>query len=1211
MGKGEQENMQNHTASFTLGPGLEYKEKSSTLKDEVPINKVGPHPEPGRLEDKSEARPMSRQEEKMSADHAQALERLKARREREPLFYCKIITKWPLRTFLITLFSHIAMMVISAILVASGYDLLPIDFENLPLEINDKPWRPRDLAWTYREGFNGFYDRTPTAGYRLLSYPRANIDLYYDGQGSNVFTTSRLKKIQSIENELTSVSAYQNTYCQLDNNSLCQSPISIIRYFDGTFSSVDAIFNDPTFSNIPAVLYEAYTNNITKADFRFFLGKSHEITSTSAYSPITRSMIPVGFPLPGYTETEEYEKHIRTFQRDHMKPILVSTRENCAEFDFSYRSDMLWLEDVFEQAMKDVLCAFGSICFIFIFILIHTRSLWITGFAVFSIMSCFVITNLIYRVVLGFRYIGFFHVLTLFIVLGIGADDIFVFYDVWRNTAYETYPSLAHRLSDAYRKSMFSMLFTSITTAVAFFASAISPLLATRSFGVFSGLVIAVNYISVIVYFPAVVIMYHTKFEKFKWPCITFCKRKVRENCTCCQKAPEKPPVQGFRERNEYDAVRNAKFKDPDLGLVHRTGPQVVHSCEKETDGSVQVSVRENRQSFVTHISINNPEPLKQDEVLHVKAAHENGNVNEAFDPQEADDTPPKRDLESNGMQGTKSTEKTSPKKPKEKSFMVLFFRNKYSAFVTHKIFRWVILVVMATVLIVFSVQASKLEPDNEGLKVLKESHVYSIAEKHSTDSFVLSNADRTMALYIVWGMYPNNMDSCHFSTPKCRGVRVWDSAFNPSSPEAQTAMKALCDKMMSWTSSQASAYRVKRDVATNELQINCYIRNLDTFLQDETSQTGVDWDLTYDYTKAVDFMNARSTYYNATGFDSNYKHHLEIPISYWLSNRYTYDYTNDFFLFNDLIGEEIGNYSRELNTNSAKMYGNNIRYIAIQVNTTLKLETLGYAEGIPIMNRWEDFINGEMKNMPEGMNKAFQTTQFAWHWLIVSEMLAKNAVYGVIIGVCLALPILVIATGNIISGILATFSMCCSTVCVIGVIPLGGWKLGVLESLNMCMVVGLTVDYVVHLAEGYTLSLHKDRFSRVRDMLDEMAVSVFFGACTTLGASMFMFLAQLSFFLQFGIFMFSTIGFSLFFAMGMFVTLMGLIGPQGDTGNLKVVFGKLRTWCKNRRSHSVPPSESRVQLAPNKMASSESTASFGAGYLPSPASTSQITPVV
>lgn len=117
------------------------------------------------------------------------------------------------------------------------------------------------------------------------------------------------------------------------------------------------------------------------------------------------------------------------------------------------------------------------------------------------------------------------------------------------------------------------------------------------------------------------------------------------------------------------------------------------------------------------------------------------------------------------------------------------------------------------------------------------------------------------------------------------------------------------------------------------------------------------------------------------------------------------------------------------------------------------------------------------------------------------------------------------------------------------------------LTSLNMCLVVGLAVDYVVHLAEGYTLSLHTDRYSRTRDMLEEMGPSVFSGACTTLGASLFMFAAEIQFFMQFGVFMFCTIGFSLIFSLGLFTLLVGLIGPQGNTGNLKVLFRK----CKEK----------------------------------------------
>ncbi|KAK7488373.1 hypothetical protein BaRGS_00020347 [Batillaria attramentaria] len=89
----------------------------------------------------------------------------------------------------------------------------------------------------------------------------------------------------------------------------------------------------------------------------------------------------------------------------------------------------------------------------------------------------------------------------------------------------------------------------------------------------------------------------------------------------------------------------------------------------------------------------------------------------------------------------------------------------------------------------------------------------------------------------------------------------------------------------------------------------------------------------------------------------------------------------------------------------------------------------------------------------------------------MAGNSLADNAILGIVLGVCLAFPVLVLSTCNVINGLLATLTICCVTVCVIGVLPMAGWKLGVLESLNMCLVVGLSVDYVVHLAEGYHMS--------------------------------------------------------------------------------------------------------------------------------------------
>ena len=616
----------------------------------------------------------------------------------------------------LALSGHILMVIISAGLIASGYDLLPIDFQDLPLELNDLPWRKRDLAWTYRDQYTNRYDRSPAEGlYRGISWRRANIDLYYDTGGGNIFTKANLKKIQSIENRLTSVSEYAN-YCQLSSGS-CVNPASIIRYFDGTFASVDAVFNDTEFDNIPQVLYEALTNNVTKSDFQFFLGASYSITPTSASSSITRSLLPLGYPIQGYTEEKVYEEYVQEFTVTHLEPVLSAIRDSTSGFEFLYRSQLLCLDIVFKQAMLDVLCAVGSIMFIFVFILIHTKSLWITGFAVLSIMTCFLCTNLIYRVVLDFRYIGFFHVLTIFIVLGIGADDVFVFYDVWRNTGYEDYPTLAHRLSDAYRKSVFSMLFTSITTAVAFFANAISPLLATRSFGVFSGIVIIVNYLSVILYFPTVVVMYHTKFEHLKWPCIQFCKRQCRKHCNWCRKDEDGKVSPGVcdAEKNpthlKHEGISNSKFTHPNTMLRTPTVVSITPLMEQDSLDK-KLSKGSQMNGDISDKAASRTVALKSFKDSKIYNYEKTGVDNLGF----VDDEKSKTD--------NKMTAETSnnvkwcgvAKRRKKKGIFVRFFRDKYFKFVTHPIIRWLILALMVVVLSVFIYQARKLEPDNEGV---------------------------------------------------------------------------------------------------------------------------------------------------------------------------------------------------------------------------------------------------------------------------------------------------------------------------------------------------------------------------------------------------------------------------------------------------------------------------------------------------------------
>ena len=109
----------------------------------------------------------------------------------------------------------------------------------------------------------------------------------------------------------------------------------------------------------------------------------------------------------------------------------------------------------------------------------------------------------------GIRYFGTFNMLAIFIILGIGADNIFIFLDAWaQSTALlceqEHEPTPLNRLSFTWRRVAQATLLTSMTTTISFMANAMSSFGAINTFGVFAGLLVVMNYLAIILYYPTV-----------------------------------------------------------------------------------------------------------------------------------------------------------------------------------------------------------------------------------------------------------------------------------------------------------------------------------------------------------------------------------------------------------------------------------------------------------------------------------------------------------------------------------------------------------------------------------------------------------------------------------------------------------------------------------------------------------------------------------
>mmetsp|Transcript_3343 Transcript_3343/g.3909 ORF Transcript_3343/g.3909 Transcript_3343/m.3909 type:complete len:126 (-) Transcript_3343:1629-2006(-) len=121
------------------------------------------------------------------------------------------------------------------------------------------------------------------------------------------------------------------------------------------------------------------------------------------------------------------------------------------------------------------------------------------------ILMSFPMTYLIYSGIFQVAMNTTLNQLTIFIVLGIAADDIFVYCDAWRQS--EFIPFLANderrRTAYAFKRSFRAILVTSTTTAVAFAANALSDIRPVRAFGIFAAILIPMVFVLLIMTVPA------------------------------------------------------------------------------------------------------------------------------------------------------------------------------------------------------------------------------------------------------------------------------------------------------------------------------------------------------------------------------------------------------------------------------------------------------------------------------------------------------------------------------------------------------------------------------------------------------------------------------------------------------------------------------------------------------------------------------------
>ncbi|XP_068433710.1 protein dispatched homolog 1 [Clinocottus analis] len=188
--------------------------------------------------------------------------------------------------------------------------------------------------------------------------------------------------------------------------------------------------------------------------------------------------------------------------------------------------------DLFQDyLLTDTVYPAIAIVIVLLVMCVYTRSVFITLMTIIAIISSLIVSYFLYRLVFNFEFFPFMNLTALIILVGIGADDAFVLCDVWNYTKFDKpHAELSETVGVTLQHAALSMFVTSFTTAAAFYANYVSNITAIRCFGVYAGTAILVNYILMVTWLPAVVVL-HERYLPSVFPCT---KPPPQQSAGCC-----------------------------------------------------------------------------------------------------------------------------------------------------------------------------------------------------------------------------------------------------------------------------------------------------------------------------------------------------------------------------------------------------------------------------------------------------------------------------------------------------------------------------------------------------------------------------------------------------------------------------------------------------------------------------------------------------
>lgn len=267
---------------------------------------------------------------------------------------------------------------------------------------------------------------------------------------------------------------------------------------------------------------------------------------------------------------------------------------------------------------------------------------------------------------------------------------------------------------------------------------------------------------------------------------------------------------------------------------------------------------------------------------------------------------------------------------------------------------------------------------------------------------------------------------------------------------------------------------------------------------------------------------------------------------------------------FNQLFAEYVNSNKQQALQDVGFTYNPNTgeyHFLWVRLFFKINLEkSTSSFEAINTFDKWEAAMSEINKKSPAALGNGFQTSE-EWMRVVTEVVAVQSILQGLVISTTVAVMGALFFTHNIIIAAHVLLVLIGTIVSSLAFFRLMGWELGIVEAISIAVLVGLSVDYCLHLADAYNHSKAKPgkRYPRSQDALTDMGASIVGGALTTIASSFMLLFCTIQIFVKFGLIVTVNTAFSILLTIFVFCPLLMVAGPQRDQGNFIAMFKKLR----------------------------------------------------